>query len=248
MLPWLIGLSLALGAFARPPSEAPSADARAPAVSAATPRPSHLAAKLHREVQAMEPWLARYGAGAVFGAVFVEGVGVPAPGLTLLVAGAVLSAGGRGPPVGLLLVSAFAAAALGNSLGYAVGRFGGRALLRRLRVSDQRLEPLARGFAKYGGWFIVLARFFDGLKQLNGLAAGALGMPWRAFSAFNLVGAGLWVGFFGLGTYYVDEHLQGVRALLRHVNPWVAAGASAGALLIGLRYLGSRRNAVGPPE
>ena len=196
----------------------------------------------------MRPWLERYGAGAVFAAVFLEGVGIPAPGLTLLVVGALLSAAGRGPHIGFLLVSAFLAAVLGNSLGYAVGRLGGRPLLRRLRVKDQRLEPLERGFAKYGGWLIVVARFFDGLKQLNGLAAGVLGMPWRTFSLFNLLGAGLWVALFGIGTYYVDEHLPVVRALLRHVNPWVAAGTAVALLLLLWRLLSGRRNVTTLPE
>ncbi|MBI5013883.1 MAG: DedA family protein [Deltaproteobacteria bacterium] len=195
----------------------------------------------------MEPWLERYGAGAVFGAVFLEGVGVPAPGLTLLVAGALLSAAGRGPPIGVLLASAFAAAVLGNSLGYAVGRLGGRALLRRVGLKDERLEPLERGFATYGGWLIVAARFFDGLKQLNGLAAGVLGMSWRTFSLFNVVGAGLWVALFGLGTYYVDEHVQRARALLRHVNLWVAVGTGVVLLLVIGRLLGTRRSVTDPP-
>lgn len=196
----------------------------------------------------MQPWLERYGAGAVFGAVFLEGVGIPAPGLTLLVGGAVLSASGGGPHISVLLVGAFASAVLGNSLGYAVGRRGGRSLLRRLRIKGRQLERLESGFAKYGGWLIVAARFFEGLKQLNGLAAGVLGMPWRTFSLFNVLGAGLWVAVFGLGTYYLDEHLPAVRALLRHVNPWVAAGTGIALILVVWRLFAGRRGVTTPPK
>jgi membrane protein DedA with SNARE-associated domain len=242
---WLLLGALVITAW---PAVALSGDSATPAVRSPEPRSRHLAEKFQQEVEAVQPWLERYGAGSVFGAVFLEGVGVPAPGLTLLVAGAVLSAAGRGPHISVLLVSAFVSAVLGNSLGYAVGRFGGRSLLKRLRVTDQRLERLERGFARYGGWLIVVARFFDGLKQLNGLAAGALGMPWRAFSLFNLFGAGLWVALFGLGTYYVDEHLAAARALLRYVNPWVAATTGAALLFVVWRVLGRRRGLTNPPR
>jgi membrane protein DedA with SNARE-associated domain len=84
---------------------------------------------------------------------------------------------------------------------------------------------------------IVVARFFDGLKQLNGIAAGVLGMPWQTFTLFNVLGAGLWVALFGLGTYFVDENIHAVKALLRHVNPWVAAGTGVALLLVLWRAL-----------
>jgi len=83
----------------------------------------------------------------------------------------------------------------------------------------------------------VLARFFDGPRQLNGILAGTLAMPWWLFTVFNVLGALLWVGVWGLGTFYLAEHLHAVHALIQNINPWIA-GAVALALIAVLAYLG----------
>jgi membrane protein DedA with SNARE-associated domain len=68
-------------------------------------------------------------------------MGIPAPGQTLLMAGAIEAAAGRMNIV-LLLFFVALAATLGNSLGYAIGRWGGRAALNKLRVNPQRQQHL----------------------------------------------------------------------------------------------------------
>jgi membrane protein DedA with SNARE-associated domain len=93
-------------------------------------------------------------------------------------------------------------------------------------------------FERYGGGFIVLARFLDGARQLNGIVAGILGMRWWIFTAFNVLGALLWVGVWGMGTYYLSEHVQTVDALIQKVNPWFSGFvvlAAVGMILYLLR-------------
>ena len=209
--------------------------------------PHHLLGEIRHEIAAVEPWLDRYGYGAVFVAVGVEGFGIPAPGQTLLIAGAVTAATQNHFYIGLLLLTAFLAATLGNSLGYLIGRRGGRALLRRFRVDEHHLQRVEQGFSRYGGGLIVIGRFFDGLRQLNGIAAGILAMPWWTFTAYNVLGAALWVGCWGLGIYYLDEHLHAILGVIRQLNPWVAAVTLAGMALL-LAYGGyrwRRQNQIG---
>lgn len=197
----------------------------------------HLAHRLLKDIEGavarVEPWLQRYGYGAVFLLVGVEGFGIPAPGQTILEAGAAASAEAHSRlRIHWVLLTAFLAASLGNALGFVIGRAGGRPLLQRLHLSERHLARVESGFARYGGWLIVFARFFDGPRQLNGIAAGVLEMPWARFMAFNLAGAALWVCFWGLGVYYIDLHLDQLVALIRHINPWIAA-----ATLVGLGAL-----------
>ena len=64
---------------------------------------------------------------AAIAGVMVEGVGIPMPGQTLLIAGALEAAKGRINLAWLLLVVS-AAAMIGNSTGYAISRWGGRAV------------------------------------------------------------------------------------------------------------------------
>ncbi len=200
-------------------------------------------------VARVEPWLQRYGYWAVFGAVGVEGFGIPAPGQTILEAGAAASASAHSRlRIGWILLVAFLAASLGNTLGYLIGRSGGVALLRRLHIDRVHLDKVERGFDRYGGWLIVFARFFDGPRQLNGIAAGILEMPWAQFALYNLLGAALWVCFWGLGVYYLDLHLDAAVHLIRRINPWVwgITLASVCVLAIVLWRVYSRSGKVDP--
>lgn len=215
-----------------------------PPPSAPTPSFSHrLLHDVQHEIAAVEPLLDHYGYGAVFAAVGVEGFGIPAPGETLLIAGAVTAASNNQLRIDWLLLTAFLAALLGNSLGYLMGRRGGRALLRRFRVSERHLQRIEQGFTRYGGGLIIIARFFDGLRQLNGIAAGLLEMSWWRFTLYNALGAVLWVGCWGLGIYTLDENLHVILAAVHDLNPWVTTITLASVIsliLILLYYHRSR--------
>ena len=188
----------------------------------------------------VQPLLDRYGYGAAVGAAMLEGVGIPAPGQTLLMAAAVEAAHGR-MNLYWLLILVTAGAVAGNSAGYAVGRWGGRAVLGKLRVNTQRQQYLDDLFRRRGGIVILFARFLDGLRQLNGIVAGILTMPWGSFTAYNVAGALLWTCSWGVGTYMLGRDIHVFAALfLRHRRLFLALGVIAfGCLLVYL--LGSRR-------
>src|SRR5262245_60462271 len=169
-----------------------------------------------RSVAKVQPLLERYGYGAAFAAVMAEGMGIPTPGQTLLMAGALEAAQGR-MSIALLLILVTTAATLGNSVGYAIGRWGGRVALDKLKVNPQRQQHLDDLFKRRGGMVILLARFLDGLRQLNGIVAGVLQMPWWTFTAYNVAGAVLWTCAWGLGTYYLGRDLHFIAAFFhRH--------------------------------
>ena len=127
----------------------------------------------------------------------VESIGVPVvPGETILIAGAVYAGAGRLNIVAIGLI-AVAAAIAGSTIGYAIGRIGGRVLVLRygryVRVTSERLDKAER-FIDRRGWLVVMvARFVEGLRQAVGLVAGITGMRWPLFLACNAVGAVAWV-------------------------------------------------------
>ena len=45
-------------------------------------------------------------------------------------------------------------------------------------------------------------------RQLNGLVGGALEMAPLRFFIYNMIGSALWVGAWGLGTYYLGNHMK----------------------------------------
>jgi membrane protein DedA with SNARE-associated domain len=174
--------------------------------------------RFERSLARVQPLLERYGYGAAFAAVMAEGMGIPTPGQTLLMAGALEAAEGRMSIV-LLLILVTTAATLGNSIGYAIGRWGGRAALNKLKVNPQRQQYLDDLFKRHGGVVILLARFLDGLRQLNGIVAGVLRMPWWTFTAYNVAGAMLWTSAWGLGTYYLGRDIHFIAAFFHRHRP-----------------------------
>jgi membrane protein DedA with SNARE-associated domain len=169
----------------------------------------------------VRPWLDRYGYPAMFLVIMVEGFGIPAPGQTFLMAASYEAAQGR-LTIFWVLFWGFLAATLGNSLGYLLGRWGGRPLLRRFRVNEKHLARLEDYFRWRGCWVVVFARFVDGLRQLNGIVAGMLRMPWKVFTAVNILGAALWTGVWGVGVYLLDKKIVSLHLTLHQVKPWVA--------------------------
>jgi membrane protein DedA with SNARE-associated domain len=185
----------------------------------------------------MQPLIERYGYGAIAAAVIAEGVGVPAPGQALMIAGAFEAAQGRMSIAWLLLLTT-ASAIVGNSIGYALGRWGGRAVLAKLIINSRRQQRLEDIFNRRGGVVILLGRFIDGLRQLNGVFAGIMRMPWSTFTLYNGAGALLWTCAWTLGTYYVGRDTHVIAAYLhRHRCSLYALGAAALlALLVWLLY------------
>lgn len=167
-----------------------------------------------------EPILDQYGYLAVFGAVLVEGFGIPAPGQTMLMAGAILAARG-GMSIEVVLGLAFVAAVLGNSLGYVLGRWGGRVVLAKVGIGGTRMQRMESLFNRYGGGIVFAGRFFDGLRQLSGIVAGTLEMPWWQFSLFNVLGATVWTALWGMGVYFLDRDMKTVFAVFHRIEPYL---------------------------
>ncbi len=213
-------------------------------VTAPASRVERLEGDFKRAVARVQPVLERYGYPAVFLTIMVEGVGIPAPGQTILIAAALSAAHGH-LSIFWVMVLAFTGAGLGNSLGYLLGRWGGRALLARFKVQGDRLTRLEGHFRRYGGGVVLVARFFDGLRQLNGLVAGMLAMPWGVFTGFNVLGAVLWAGFWGLGTYWLDRDISAVHRVFARIGP-VAMALTLVGLVALMVYLFHRRKTPKP--
>jgi len=194
------------------------------------------------------PYLDRYGYLAVFAAVFLEGVGIPAPGVTLLVAAAF--AAGRGAmQLPVLMATALAAALLGFNGGYWLGYAAGRGLLRQVAWFNERhFERLHRLFGRWGMAVVVVAPFLDGLRQLNGYAAGLAEMRWRRYALANLIGVVLWIALWSLLAYAASLHARWLyRALhVGHAGWYAGASVVAVALVVYLLWRRKRQQGRDP--
>ncbi|HEX6492352.1 MAG TPA: DedA family protein [Candidatus Dormibacteraeota bacterium] len=129
--------------------------------------------------------------------VGIENLGVPIPGETVLIAGALIAAKGRLDPA-VLSACACVGAVSASSLGYWVGRRWGHRLagvpgVRRL-FDERRVAVAEAFFARWGVLAIFLGRFFALLRILAAPLAGMHRMPWWRFAIPNALGAAVWVG------------------------------------------------------
>jgi len=156
----------------------------------------------------IEPVIGAYGVWALLVVLYFESFGVPLPGESALIATSLLAARGD-LEIGHVFLAAWLGAVLGDSTGYLIGRFGGRPFLSRfgrwVKLTPERLSRIER-LAETKGFFMVLtARFIVVLRQLNGIVAGAAGMPWHRFVVANALGAMLWAGLWSFGPYLFTD-------------------------------------------
>lgn len=197
----------------------------------------------------LAPVLDHYGYLAVGGFVLLEDFGIPVPGETILIAAAVYAGAGRLSVIGVGLV-AFVAAVLGDNLGYVIGRFGGRALVLRygryVMLTSERLDKAEGFFCRHGGKVVVAARFIEGLRQVNGIVAGTVRMPWRQFLMFNAVGAALWVGVWTSAGYLAGNHIGTIYAQVTRYSVYVLIGLGVLALVFVTRAVIRHRRTTKP--
>lgn len=167
-------------------------------------------------------FVAQYGTwvyALLFAIVFVEtGVVVMPflPGDSLLfVVGALCGAGLMNLPLAMALL--VAAAILGDQTNYTIGRAIGPKVWQweQSRWFNRRAFDQAHAFyEKYGGITIILARFMPFIRTFAPFVAGVAEMNRLKFTAYNVVGALIWVVGLTLAGYLfgnlpiVQEHLS----------------------------------------
>jgi membrane protein DedA with SNARE-associated domain len=189
--------------------------------------------------------LDHFGYWAVLLFVMIEDFGVPVPGETILIAASAYAGAGKLNVI-MVAVIGFVAAVIGDNIGFAIGHYGGRALVLRwgryVRLTEERLDKAEIFFNRHGAWIITIARFIEVLRQANGIVAGTTGMRWRRFLAFNALGAALWVGTWVSLGYLAGKHIDAIyHDITRYSYYVLIAGAVVLAGYIARHILRRRR-------
>jgi membrane-associated protein len=134
------------------------------------------------------------------------------PGDSLLfAAGAVASRGFLSAP--LLAVGLFAAAVIGDTVNYQIGKAIGPRVMKSESsrwFNKKHLVKTHKFFEKYGPKTIVLARFVPIVRTFAPFVAGAGAMNYRTFIVYNLVGGAAWVTLM-LGSGYLLGQIPFVK-------------------------------------
>jgi membrane-associated protein len=153
--------------------------------------------------------VSQYGAPALFGIVMIAAVGVPLPiTLLLVVTGSMVSQGAMNPwwAIGAAGVGSI----LGDQAGYAIGRWGGPALVRKLTAllgKHTKLEAMEAKARAWGGPGIFVTRWLlSPLGPWINLASGTAAYPWHRFLFWDVLGefTGALI-FISLGRFFSDR-------------------------------------------
>ena len=170
--------------------------------------------------------IASQGVYAVFVLMAIDAVFPAASELVMVYAGAVaagvfasahhisLFGAHIGFGVGALVVLALAGTLgylVGAIVGWAIGFYGGHALLerhgRRLHVTPEQLVRAEQWFARWGNLGVLIGRLTPIVRSFVSIPAGALEMPLAPYTLLTLIGSAIWafaiagIGY-GLGSSY----------------------------------------------
>jgi membrane protein DedA with SNARE-associated domain len=181
--------------------------------------------------------LQEYGYAGLFALIFVENFGLPVPGETVFIA-AILAAAHGEMRIVPVIACAWAASVLGGIVGFAIGRFGGHRVLQKyggyVWINSERLTKIETFYKKYGAAFVILGRFFEGIRQIYAILAGCMAATWRSFILSNLLGATVWVAFWAAAVLYFGHAWRQIWHAFRDHEVFVLLGL---ALISGLSAL-----------
>ena len=140
------------------------------------------------------------------------------PGDSLLfVVGTLCGAGLMSLPLAMALL--VVAAILGDQTNYSIGRYFGPKVFQweKSRLFNKDAFNQAHAFyERYGGITIILARFMPFIRTFAPFVAGVAEMTRAKFTAYNVIGALIWViGLVGAG--YLSGNLPWVQANLSKI-------------------------------
>jgi len=127
------------------------------------------------------------------------------PGDALLFAAGILAATGA---LNVLLLAGVltAAAILGNTSNYFIGRYASQYFLKiKSQLFHKYLDQANDFYQKHGGQAIVISRFFPIVRTYVPFVAGVTKMDAGAYTFYNVFGGIFWVALFVFGGYFLGN-------------------------------------------
>jgi len=127
------------------------------------------------------------------------------PGDALLFAAGILAATGA---LNVLTLAGIltAAAILGNTSNYFIGRYASQYFLKiKSKLFHKYLNDAHTFYEKHGGKAIVISRFFPIVRTYVPFVAGVTKMDAQTYTFYNVFGGIFWVALFVFGGYFLGN-------------------------------------------
>lgn len=176
-----------------------------------------MSAEAQRLINLLAPYIHTYGYFVAFFGMMLENAGIPVPAESALVVLSFFAAQGA-LKIWIVVPVAILGDAVGDNLGYLIGRVGGRPLVEKyghyVRLDKAKLDAMERLFRERGGRTVFTAHFFAATRITAAVTAGISHMHYRRFLAFNLAAATTFVTLVAAVTFYFGRNLEAALTFL----------------------------------
>jgi membrane protein DedA with SNARE-associated domain len=179
----------------------------------------------------LEQLLGVYGYALVFVIVALQGLCLPLPGTTALIAAALYAGSTHHLAIAGVIAAGALGALAGTAAGFLLGRWAGERLIARLarlaRARPERVAGWQRAAGRESAKLVFFGRWITGLRNIAGLVSGAAGMPVLRFLIVSAAAATLWATSAGLEYYYFGRALQSadIWVQITLAAAWIASTA-----------------------
>jgi membrane protein DedA with SNARE-associated domain/rhodanese-related sulfurtransferase len=196
-------------------------------------------------MQNLLEFVAHYGYGLVFFSIFIEQMGIPLPGVPILIVMGALARTGEFVVPGVV-GSALAGSLSADLIWYQLGRRYGRAVLNLMcRISlepDYCVRRAEDTFAKRGAWTLLFVKFVPGLNAAAVPLAGMIRISGLRFLAFDITGILLWSGTYVSLGYIFSHQIELVLNRISDIGGSVLAVIAASvAIYVLVKYYQRQR-------
>ncbi|MHB8158952.1 MAG: DedA family protein [Thermoleophilia bacterium] len=187
-------------------------------------------------IDLLAPYVDSYGYFVAFFGMMIENAGIPVPAETALITLSFFASQGVLKIWWIIPIAIFGDA-VGDNIGYAIGRFGGRPLVDRygkyIRLDAEKLDRMEEVFREKGGRTVYFAHFLSSTRITAALIAGVSHMRYPRFLAFNVVAAATFVTLVAGITYAFGNNLDAALRFFQ-IYRWVALAVlcAVGAVLL----------------
>ena len=160
------------------------------------------------------------GYAGLFAAMALANVGAPVGSEIVLPLAGGMAAKGLLSSVWLAIAVAVLAELTGQTVGYAIGRFGGRPFVDRygkyIHFHHAELDKAHRFFDRYGKFAIFICRFIPVIRGIIGIPAVIAEMPLGPFYFWTFCGSLIFCGGLILAGNALGTHADAVIGTVRH--------------------------------
>ena len=138
----------------------------------------------------------------------------------------------------LIILVGTIGAVLGDMFGYLLGKYASAWMIRHKKIlKEVHIEQGRTFFSAHGGKSILIGRFVGPIRPIVPLIAGSIGVSFRKFMFWNILGAFLWATLYiTLGSFF-GAYARQIEGVVSNVSVFISLIIGAVLIFYYKRYI-----------